>query len=43
MGKNLITEALGRPAEEKNGCVILIATDVYGIGTNNPDVNLVFE
>ena len=39
--KNLTAEAFGKLAEDNNECVILIATDAYGIGINSPDVKLV--
>lgn len=41
--KNLIKEALSKPAEKINECVILIAIDTYGMGIDNPDVKLVIQ
>ena len=39
--KNLTAEAFGKPEEENNECIILVATNAYGMGINNPDVKLV--
>lgn len=41
--KNLTAEAFGKPAEENNECVILVATDAYGMSIDNPDVKLVIR
>lgn len=41
--KNLTAEAFGKPAEENNECVILVATDAYGMGIDNPDVKRVVQ
>ena len=39
--KNPTAEAFDKPAEENNGCVILVAIDAYGMSIDNPDVKLV--
>lgn len=41
--KNLTTEAFSKPAEENNECVILVATDAYDMGIDNPDIKLVIQ
>lgn len=39
--KSLIVEAFDKPVEKNNECIILVATDAYGIGIDNLDIKLV--
>lgn len=41
--KNLIAQAFSVAGEENTECTILVATDAYGMGINNPDVRLVIQ
>ena len=41
--KNLTAEAFRVPGEENTECVILVATDAYGMGIDNPDIKLVVQ
>ena len=41
--KTLTAKAFGKPGTENTECTILIATDAYGIGIDNPDVKLVIQ
>lgn len=41
--KSLIAETFQISENENQECVILIATDTYGIGINNPDIKLVIQ
>lgn len=41
--KKLNADAFAVPAEENTECIILVATDAYGMGINNPDVILVIQ
>lgn len=41
--KGLTAAAFAVAADENEECVILVATDAYGMGINNPDVKLVIQ
>lgn len=41
--KNLTAEAFRIPGDENTECSILVATDAYGMGIDNPDVRLVVQ
>lgn len=41
--KSLTAEAFRIPGNENQECVILIATDAYGMGIDNPDIKLVIQ
>lgn len=41
--KNLTAKAFDKLAKNNNECVILVATDAYGMGINNSDVKLVIQ
>lgn len=41
--KNLTAEAFHIPGDENNECTILVATDAYGMGIDNPNVKLVVQ
>lgn len=41
--KALTAAAFATVAEENTECVIIVATDAYGMGINNPDVKLVIQ
>lgn len=41
--KTLIAEAFGKPGTENTKCTILIVTDAYDIGIDNPDIKLVIQ
>lgn len=41
--KNLIAKAFGKPAEENNEYIILVANDTYSMGIDNPDIKLVIQ
>ena len=41
--KTLTAEVFGKPGTENTECTILVATDAYGIGIDNPDVKLVIQ
>lgn len=39
--KKLIAKAFKTPGNENTECIILVATDAYGMGIDNPDIRLV--
>lgn len=41
--KNLTADAFGKPAEDKNKCIILVAINAYGMDIKNPDVKLIIQ
>lgn len=41
--KSLIAAAFKINGEENNECVILVATDAYGMGIDNPDIRLIIQ
>lgn len=41
--KNLTAKAFQVPGKEKIECIILVATDAYVMGINNPDIRLVVQ
>ncbi len=41
--KSLIANAFAVLGDENMECIILVATDIYGIGFDNPDVKLVIQ
>lgn len=41
--KNLTIEVFGKLEEENNESVILVTTDTYGMGIDNPDIKLMVQ
>lgn len=41
--KELIAKAFNIPGNENTECMILVATDAYGMGIDNPDIQLVIQ
>lgn len=41
--KALTADAFGMPRDENTECTIIVATDAYGMGVDNPDVKLVIQ
>lgn len=41
--KELIAKAFKTPGNENTECIILVATDAYGMGIDNPDIRLVIQ
>ena len=39
--KDLILKAFCIPGEDNTNCTILVVTDAYGMGIDNPDIGLV--
>lgn len=40
--KDLIAKVFLQPDDENMECIILVTTDVYSMGIDNPDIKLVF-
>lgn len=41
--KNLTAKAFQVPNEENTKCIILVATNIYGMEINNPDIRLIVQ